>query len=211
MKKCKKPLACVAACMSLVATVLVAGCTPEQQYAVGNFYSLEEAYENGWLTRDDILRIAYYYNQGTEGNEELMGENYAPEPMVPEMLDEERVNQIKRTYLNEVIAMPEGTFEHVIIRAYYGTYGGNIVILRMITTDTTMYLNRSTRLAAFGFITMPAHACVSGAQTRPIRKGRNVVTCADLAAEHGAAVPQAGRRRHGKKCTIVKIISHWQR
>ena len=114
--------------MSLVAAVLVAGCTPEQQYAVGNFYSLEEAYENGWLTRDDILSIAYYYNQGAEGNETLMGESYAPEPMVPEMLDEERVNQIKRTYLNEVIAMPEGTFEHVIIRAYYGTYHENIVI-----------------------------------------------------------------------------------
>ena len=100
MKNCKKWLAFVAACMSLVATVLVAGCTPEQQYAVGSFYSLEEAYENGWLTRDDILSIAYYYNQGTEGNEELMGESYAPEPMVPETLDEERVNQIKRTYLN---------------------------------------------------------------------------------------------------------------
>lgn len=114
--------------MLFVATVLVAGCTPEQQYAVGSFYSLEEAYENGWLTRDDILSIAYYYNQGTEGNEELMGESYAPEPMVPETLDEERVNQIKRTYLNEVIAMPEGTFEHVIIRAYYGTYHENIVI-----------------------------------------------------------------------------------
>ncbi|HIZ24835.1 MAG TPA: hypothetical protein H9812_05140 [Candidatus Gallimonas intestinigallinarum] len=130
MKNGKKWLAFVAACMSLVATVLVAGCTQEQQYAasVGNFYSLEEAYENGWLTRDDILSIAYYYNQGAEGNEALMGESYAPEPTAPEMLDEERANQIKRTYLNDVIAMPEGTFEHVIIRAYYGTYHENIVI-----------------------------------------------------------------------------------
>ena len=130
MKKCKKLLACVAAGLPLVAAVLVAGCTPEQQYAasVGNFYSLEEAYENGWLTQEDILSIAYYYNQGTDGNEELMGENYAPNPMVPETLDEERVNQIKRTYLNEVIAMPEGTLEHVIIRAYYGTYDESVVI-----------------------------------------------------------------------------------
>ena len=130
MKKCKKLLACVAAGLPLVAAVLVAGCTPEQQYAasVGNFYSLEEAYENGWLTQEDILSIAYYYNQGTDGNEELMGENYVPNPIVPETLDEERVYQIKRTYLNEVIAMPEGSFEHVFIRAYYGTYHENIVI-----------------------------------------------------------------------------------
>ena len=114
--------------MSLVVALLctgIASCTP---YAEGTFYTMEEAYENGWLTQEDILSIAYYYNQGTDGNEELMGENYAPKPMVPETLDEERVNQIKRTYLNEVIAMPEGTFEHVIIRAYYGTYHENIVI-----------------------------------------------------------------------------------
>ena len=130
MKKGKKMMAFVAVCVPLVAAVLVAGCTPEQQYAasVGNFYSLEEAYENGWLTQEDILSIAYYYNQGTDGNEELMGENYAPKPIVPETLDEARVNQIKRTYLNEVIAMPEGSFEHVFIRAYYGTYHENIVI-----------------------------------------------------------------------------------
>ena len=128
MKNGKKWLAFLAACMLFVAAVLVAGCTPEQQYAVGNFYSLEEAYENGWLTQEDILSIAYYYNQGAEGNEALMGESYAPEPTAPEMLDEERANQIKRTYLNDVIAMPDGTFEHVIIRAYYGTYHENIVI-----------------------------------------------------------------------------------
>ena len=77
MKNGKKWLAFVAACMSLVAAVLVAGCKPEQQYAVGNFYSLEEAYENGWLTQEDILSIAYYYNQGAEGNEALMGESLA--------------------------------------------------------------------------------------------------------------------------------------
>ena len=130
MKKGKKMMAFAAVFVLLVAAVVVAGCGPEQQYAasVGNFYSLEEAYENGWLTQEDILSIAYYYNQGTDGNEELMGENYAPNPMVPETLDEARVNQIKRTYLNEVIAMPEGSFEHVFIPAYYGTYHENIVI-----------------------------------------------------------------------------------
>lgn len=130
MKKGKKMMAFAAVFVLLVAAVIVAGCGPEQQYAepIGTMCSLEEAYENGWLTQEDILSIAYYYNQGTEGNEELMGENYAPKPMVPETLGEERVNQIKRTYLNEVIAMPEGSFEHVFIPAYYGTYHENIVI-----------------------------------------------------------------------------------
>lgn len=130
MRKCKKLLACVTAVLSLVATALVAGCASGQQYAesVGSFYSLEDAYKNGRLTQDDLLSIAYYYNQGTKGNEALMGENYAPNPMVPATLDEERANQIKRTYLNEVIGMPEGTFEHIVIRAYYGTYGGSVVM-----------------------------------------------------------------------------------
>ena len=130
MKKCKKLLACVAAGLPLVAAVLVAGCTPEQQYAesIGTMCSLEEAYERGLMTQDDILSIAYYYNQGTDGNEELMGENYVPNPIVPETLDEERVYQIKRTYLNDILQKPNESFEHVTIFRFYGIYRDCFVV-----------------------------------------------------------------------------------
>ena len=46
----------------LGAAVLCTGCTSEQRYSesVGTFYTLKEAYEAGFLTRDDLMSIAYY-------------------------------------------------------------------------------------------------------------------------------------------------------
>ena len=63
----------------------------------GTFYTLQEAYDNGWLNQEQLLSIAYYH-QGTEGNEELMGENYTPIPKTPDMLSEELELEIKQKY-----------------------------------------------------------------------------------------------------------------
>ena len=114
----------------IAAVILCTGCTLEQRYSesVGSMCSLEEAYESGWLMQDDILSVAYYYNQGTEGNEALMGENYVPKPIESEALEEERIYQIKRTYLNDILKKPNESFEHVTISRFYGIYGDCIVV-----------------------------------------------------------------------------------
>ena len=61
-------------CTAIAAVLLcggIAGCAPQ---TYGTFYTLEEAYEAGILTHDELMSIAYYHNGGTRGNEAIMGE-----------------------------------------------------------------------------------------------------------------------------------------
>ena len=127
MKKGIKNLSIVLSAIALCCGM--AGCTPEQRYSVsvGHFYSLEEAYENGWLTQDDLNNIAYYYHT-RHGETEHVDESFAPTPKTPETLSEDTQNKIKRTYLDEVIAMPNASFDGVMIYGYFGTYHDNIVV-----------------------------------------------------------------------------------
>ena len=90
---------------------------------LGKFYSLQEAYDNGWLTREELLSIAYYYH-GRYGNEEIMDENYVPLPKTPETLDEEMDLEIRQAYA-------KGNSNRVArleIEAYCGTYGECIAV-----------------------------------------------------------------------------------
>lgn len=109
--------------------ILCAGCAPEQRYAklAGSFYSLDEAYENGWLTQDDLKNIAYYFH-ARNGETEYIDEAFAPDPKTPESLDKKTQYKIKRTYLNEIIDMSDGSFDRVDIYDYFGTYNDNIVV-----------------------------------------------------------------------------------
>ncbi len=113
----------------LGAAMLCTGCAPEQRYSesVGGFYSLDEAYENGLLTQDDLKNIAYYFH-ARNGDTEYIDEAFAPDPKTPEALDQKTQYQIKRTYLNEVIDMPDGSFDQVVIYDYFGTYNDSIVV-----------------------------------------------------------------------------------
>ena len=43
----------------------------------GNFYSLREAYDNGWLTQEDLQSLAYYYNGGSD--DESLHQSLNPE------------------------------------------------------------------------------------------------------------------------------------
>ena len=65
---------------------ILAGCAPE---ASGDFYSLQEAYEAGYLTKEEIMSIAYYHNGSRVYNEEIMSEEYTPIPKTPQELSEE--------------------------------------------------------------------------------------------------------------------------
>ena len=129
MKTLTKIYACIAAASSLVAAALCAGCTPEQRYSesVGEFYTLDEAYENGWLMQGDLKNIAYYYHT-RYGETEHIDQSFVPTPKTPETLNEETQNKIKRTYLDEVAMVPDGTFDNIDISQYYGTYNGCVVI-----------------------------------------------------------------------------------
>ena len=98
---------------------------------LGKFYSLQEAYDNGWLTREELLSIAYYYYEekfprlgGRYGNEEIMDENYTPLPKTPETLDEEMDLEIRKAYVKGNIYR----VDTVEIEVYCGTYGECIAV-----------------------------------------------------------------------------------
>lgn len=128
-------------CIAIAAALLcgVAGCAPQ---ASGTFYTLEEAYEAGFLTRDDLMSIAYYHNGGREHNESIMDEEYAPKPRVPQELSEEMSSKIRNTaaydYRNdEFMNAPEAVADDFQIIEYCGTYNDCVAI--MMTDNYTGY------------------------------------------------------------------------
>lgn len=99
-----------------------AGCRQEEPEGItGSFCTLQEAYDAGFLTHDDLMSIAYYHNEGREYNEEIIPEDFQPVPLVP--LDEETEAAIIRTYLEEYS-------KEANIIGYMGTYG-RCAIVRM--------------------------------------------------------------------------------
>ena len=109
---------------------------------VGTFYSLQEAYDNGWLTQADLMSIAYYHNGGRWHNEEIMNEDYEPAPKTPEVLSEITEFKIKCTalkeYKTEFSKTPSASIakvEDFTITEYHGTYNGCIAV-RMIDKFT---------------------------------------------------------------------------
>ena len=95
----------------------------------GAFYTVEEAYEAGYLTREDLMSIAYYHNGGREYNENCMPESYQPAPMQPEEIDTATANAIKDEYIEEFRPDYEATREDVFIDHYYGCYNQAFAVI----------------------------------------------------------------------------------
>ncbi len=90
----------------------------------GEFYTLQQAYDNSWLTQEDLKSIAYYHNGGREGNEEIMGEDYQPQPKTPEVIDKMTELSIKQTYCDNLRKQDNAKPSGVTIERYYGAYNG---------------------------------------------------------------------------------------
>ena len=115
----KKKLVSAILCMVFVCTCaagMLCGCGVK-----GQLYTLQEAYENGWLTEGDLLSIAYYHNRGRRYNEELMSENYEPIPKEPAELSEDMQDDI----LDCVSEKHEENrrYHTLSVTEYDGTYG----------------------------------------------------------------------------------------
>ena len=109
----------------------------------GKLYSLQEAYDNGWLTQADVMSIAYYNNGGRTYNEEIMSEDYEPLPKTPEVLSNLTELKIKSTAAKEYREKYKDDAEDVVaddfrIIQYCGTYGDCVVT--MMTNKYTHYL-----------------------------------------------------------------------
>lgn len=98
----------------------------------GKFYSLREAYANGWLTQSDIMSIAYYHNGGRAYNEEIMSEDYMPSLKTPEVLSAETQLKIKNDAakdFNEEFNVDYAKAEGIRIDEYCGSYGDCVVLM----------------------------------------------------------------------------------
>lgn len=94
---------------------------------VGQFYSLEEAYEKHLINRNDLLNIAYYWNR----EENINDSDFVHTEISMDDLDEETIVAIKNTslkVLDNVYGIKNGSIDHVFIEKYCGTYNGNVAI-----------------------------------------------------------------------------------
>lgn len=84
----------------------------------GAFYTLSEAYNSGYLSKEDLQSIADYLNEEIE---------------FPESLDSEVEKAIKETAAynirnRDIEPFPDATAGGIIIVAFYGVYSDNFVI-----------------------------------------------------------------------------------
>ena len=105
------------AVLGLLLGVSVAGCGYKPH---GAFYSLQEAYDAGYITRADLEEIAERQNDwGSALKEEL-------DPQVKQMICEDEAERLRNP---EEDPYPEAEASGVRIVHYYGVYQGNCYAL----------------------------------------------------------------------------------
>ena len=128
----KKVLALLLALVSIIGVSLsFGGCG---KLETGTFYTVSEAYENGFLTREQVMSIAYYYHEGydsTQCDEKIISEDFTPFPKSPETLNKKTDKAIKTSFYNSAYwAQYENkrTFDDIGY-VYYGTYGNAVAVI----------------------------------------------------------------------------------
>ena len=148
MKKIK--IALIALFLGIAMVFGVAGCnkepakSPKEEETMGTFYTLQEAYDNGWLTKADLMSIAYYHNGGQIYNEEIMSEDYEPAPKTPEILSKNVDLAIRQTLVNDLNKEYDSdsfVLNNIVICAYYGTYNGGAAIRIVYSVDGETAVN----------------------------------------------------------------------
>ncbi len=103
-------------CLTLPCLLL--GCNPK---SFGNFYDLEEAYENKLLSKSDLEKIARFCNEF---------DNEVPESERPK-LDEKvakKVKESKAFVMNSLSGTKSVKTSDVKIDEYFGTYGKCVAV-----------------------------------------------------------------------------------
>lgn len=127
MNKVKKHISILLCAFGIVS---LTGCNND----IGEFYSLAEAYNNGYITRNDLLNIAYYYNNETNVNDET----FVPKEISVNDLSKKTLKAIKNTYLVTILKNDsKATLDGVHLNKYFGKYG-DCVSLNM-KDDYTCY------------------------------------------------------------------------
>ena len=141
MSKKMKALVAIGIAVVVLVTAGMIGwviCNPErkpEQPRTAGFYFLEEAYNNGWISRTDLKNIAYYYHKNTRYEDKY----FVPIPKDPEVLDEETENRLTLAYRDALLlwgveeVYVNGNPDGIHVKRYYGTYSGCITV--SVTVD----------------------------------------------------------------------------
>lgn len=111
----------VCAVVAVLAAIAVVGCAGDNtgtEEPQGEFFTLQQAYDGGYLSREDLQNIASYHNNN---------KNY------PENLKEEIAEAIKKDWAKKLSDSDNSTevltAEDIAINEYYGTYSGSVAII----------------------------------------------------------------------------------
>ncbi|MCM1306401.1 MAG: hypothetical protein NC037_02550 [Bacteroides sp.] len=90
----------------------------------GEFYTLQQAYDNGWLSKGDLRNIAYYWSGGGQRK------GFKPTPKNPETLSPETELAIKEDRAENLheSGTEEAVADGVKITNYFGTYDGLVAV-----------------------------------------------------------------------------------
>lgn len=114
-------------CIGVIILMLISmtACAPKQ---LGNFFSLQEAFDEGLLLHHDLKNIAYYQNG------EIEDENFEPIPKMPEILSEKTKSAIKETRAYDLKnqstnPIKDAKTKDITIVNYYGTYNNCVAVM----------------------------------------------------------------------------------
>ncbi len=102
-----------------------------QLESAGAFYTLEDGFEKAYLNEADVKSIVYYYKDGKG-----YGEDFVPQPKVPQEIDKETDMKIKDSILAYYYSSgypldPNGTLYKTLLNSrysYLGTYNGYVAV-----------------------------------------------------------------------------------
>ena len=127
MKNYRKFMVMICVIVILCSMAMV-GCNNREPK--GEFYTLQQGYDNGLITIEELQTIAYNHSNGHNCS------FITPIPKDPESLDEETMQKIKNDALIFLLAQkgkdgkqkyPNATINDISVIGYYGTYNGVIV------------------------------------------------------------------------------------
>lgn len=165
----KKLIVLVMAVVMILDVFMLGACIPEEEEEpMDKFYHLQQAYDQGFLTVDDLRSIAYYYHNGLEwvdcgcgvaaaqsdcGHgtrfDRLKPTDFVPKPKNPEVLDEMTKEIIQKDY--DCCVFVHYLEEEVCFFDYYGTYNGFIAVG-----------DSSGSRPYWGFVGLPVFTMVAG-------------------------------------------------
>lgn len=115
--------------MVIVSVLAMVGCNNLEPK--GEFYTLQQGYDNGLITIEELQTIAYYHSNGHNCS------YITPISKDPESLDEETMQKIKNDGLILLLDQkdkdgkqkyPNATINDISVMGYYGTYNGVIAV-----------------------------------------------------------------------------------